>query len=77
MTEDEFFRCVLDMAEAARHEDSSAWMQARCRTRSADDSAYLSSMLLGLLVENEAVRRGEHPADAWHRLRTEGIDSFG
>ncbi|QNG21151.1 hypothetical protein G4H71_05585 [Rhodococcus triatomae] len=72
----ELFRCVLDMAEAARREDSTRWIQARCRTHRADDSAYLTSMLLGLMIESDALRQGVHPADAWQRIRRDGPTSL-
>ncbi|MFZ2174774.1 MAG: hypothetical protein WAW17_12215, partial [Rhodococcus sp. (in: high G+C Gram-positive bacteria)] len=72
MSEDQLFKSVLDMAEAAKRRDSSHWMQLRCGTRRADDSAYLTSMLLGLLIENDAIRRGIHPTDAWRQLQQQG-----
>ncbi|TXG92963.1 hypothetical protein DW322_21170 [Rhodococcus rhodnii] len=74
---DELFVHALTMAEAARRGDGTAWMQARAATRRCDDLAYLTSMLLGQLVENDAVRRGVHPADEWTRLRRAGIENFG
>lgn len=72
----ELFRCVLDMAEAARQQDSTRWIAARCRAHRSDDSAYLTSMLLGLMIESDAQRRGIHPTDAWRRIREEGIDAL-
>jgi hypothetical protein len=34
-------------------------------------------MMLGVLIENDAIRRGVHPADVWAQLRDRGIDEFG
>ncbi|NLG55514.1 MAG: hypothetical protein GX542_07670 [Rhodococcus sp.] len=74
--ERELFRCVLDMVEAARHQDSTRWIQARCRAHRSEDSAYLTSMLLGLMIESDALRRGIHPVDAWKQIRDGGIESL-
>jgi hypothetical protein len=37
----------------------------------------MNSVLLGVLIENDAVRRGVHPADAWAQLRAGGLADFG
>ncbi|WP_226436379.1 hypothetical protein [Rhodococcus yananensis] len=73
----ELFRTVLDMAQAAKAGNSSGWLAARYRGASLDDLAYLSTAMLGVLIENEAVRRGVHPADAWRDLGRRGLDDFG
>lgn len=77
MSEKDLFTSVLDMARAAKRKDVSSWLQARCSAHCAEDSAYLTSMLLGILIENDAIRSGVHPADAWQRLRQDGLDNFG
>lgn len=71
------FQSVLDMAEAAKRQDMSRWMAAKCSPRRPEDVAYLSSMMLGVLIENDAIRRGVHPADVWRELRTQGLENFG
>ena len=73
----ELFQSVLDMAEAAKRQDISRWMAAKCGPRRPEDVAFLSSMMLGVLIENDAIRRGVHPADVWRQLRAQGLENFG
>lgn len=73
----ELFRTVLDMAQAAKTGNTSGWLAARYRGAALEDLTYLSTAMLGVLIENEAVRRGVHPADAWRELGQRGLDDFG
>ncbi|MFL1592255.1 hypothetical protein NQ854_05080 [Rhodococcus ruber] len=76
-TDSKLFGSVLDMARAAKRGDVSGWLTAKSSTHRPEDVAYLSSVLLGVLIENDAVRRGIHPADVWCELRERGLDDFG
>ncbi|ATQ32067.1 hypothetical protein CS378_21780 [Rhodococcus ruber] len=76
-TDSKLFGSVLDMARAAKRGDVSGWLTAKSSTHRPEDVAYLSSVLLGVLIENDAVRRGIHPADVWRELRERGLDDFG
>ncbi|MEE2034351.1 hypothetical protein [Rhodococcus chondri] len=71
------FGVVLDMAQAAKAGNVSGWLTAKYTAGHAEDLAYLTSKMLGVLIENNAIRRGIHPADAWKGLRERGIDEFG
>ena len=74
---DELFRSVLEMARTAKQQNTSGWLRARYESEHAEDVAYLTSMMLGVLIENDAIRRGIHPADVWAQLRERGLDEFG
>jgi len=74
---DELFHAVLEMARNAKRQNTSGWLRARCATERAEDAAYLTSLMLGVLIENDAIRRGVHPADVWAQLRERGLDEFG
>lgn len=73
----DLFATVLDMAQAAKSGNTAGWFAARLRGAALDDLVYLSTAMLGVLIENDAVRRGVHPADAWQELRRRGLDEFG
>lgn len=75
--DDTLFRDVLDMARAAKTGNTSGWLAARYRGASVEDLAYLASAMLGVLVENDAIRRGIHPADAWQDVAGRGLADFG
>lgn len=74
---EELFRSVLEMARTAKQQNTSGWLRARYESERAEDVAYLTSMMLGVLIENDAIRRGIHPADVWAQLRERGLDEFG
>ncbi|MFZ2528845.1 MAG: hypothetical protein WAX14_14535 [Rhodococcus sp. (in: high G+C Gram-positive bacteria)] len=74
---DELFRSVLEMARTAKQQNISGWLRTRYESEHAEDIAYLTSMMLGVLIENDAIRRGVHPADVWAQLRERGLDEFG
>lgn len=73
----DLFGVVLDMAQAAKAGNVSGWLTAKYMAGNAENLAYLTSRMLGVLIENDAIRRGIHPADAWRGLRERGIDEFG
>ncbi|SUE16871.1 Uncharacterised protein [Rhodococcus gordoniae] len=73
----ELFRTALDMAQAAKVGNVSGWLTARYESGRLEDVAFLLSQMLGVLIENGAVSRGVHPADAWRELREGGVDDFG
>ena len=73
----ELFGSVLDMARAAKRGDVSGWLTVKSGTHRPEDVAFLSSQMLGVQIENDAVRRGVHPADVWSELRRRGLDDFG
>ncbi|MGW0018749.1 hypothetical protein ACWDUD_10525 [Rhodococcus sp. NPDC003382] len=74
---DELFHAVLEMARNAKQQNASGWLRARYASEHTEDAAYLTSLMLGVLIENDAIRRGVHPADVWAQLRERGIDEFG
>ncbi len=71
------FETALTMAAAAKRGNVTAWAEAKCARHDPDALAFLNSVLLGVLIENDAVRRGVHPADVWAQLRAGGLDEFG
>ncbi|MFE3292179.1 hypothetical protein [Rhodococcus sp. NPDC059234] len=71
------FETVLEMAASAKRGNVARWAEAKSARHDPDALAFLNSMLLGVLVENDAVRRGVHPTDVWGRLRAAGLDEFG
>ena len=73
----ELFHTALDMAQAAKAGNVSGWLAARYESGRLEDVAFLLSQMLGVLIENGAVGRGVHPADAWRQLRERGVDDFG
>lgn len=73
----ELFRTALDMAQAAKTGNVSGWLAARTECGRTEDMTYLLSQMLGVLIENVAIRDGVHPADRWCELRERGIDEFG
>ncbi|MGL4305008.1 MAG: hypothetical protein ACRCSF_02540 [Mycobacteriaceae bacterium] len=66
-------QAVIDMAQAASVENVARWNEIRSNQHRADATAYLSSAILGVVIERYAVGHGIHPSDMWHRLRTEGL----
>jgi hypothetical protein len=73
----ELFQAVLDMAQAAKAGNTSGWLAARYSGLPLEDLAYTCTEMLGILIENNAIREGVHPADMWRRLQTDGVDEFG
>ena len=73
----ELFHAALDMAQAAKAGNVSGWLASRYSCGRFDDVAFLMSQMLGVLIENCAIARGVHPADAWNELREQGVDEFG
>ncbi|MGN5238795.1 MULTISPECIES: hypothetical protein [unclassified Rhodococcus (in: high G+C Gram-positive bacteria)] len=73
----ELFQTVLDMAQAAKSGNTSGWLAARYSGLALEDLAYTCTEMLGILIENNAIREGVHPADMWRRLRAAGVDEFG
>ncbi|MFD6857071.1 hypothetical protein ACFWCF_06970 [Rhodococcus sp. NPDC060090] len=73
----ELFQAVLDMAQAAKAGNTSGWLAARYSGLPLEDLAYTCTEMLGILIENNAIREGVHPADMWRRVRTAGVDEFG
>jgi hypothetical protein len=71
------FDTALTMAAAAKRGNVTAWAEAKSARHDPDALAFLNSVLLGVLIENDAVRRGVHPADVWAQLRRGGLDEFG
>ena len=65
------------MPAAAKRGNVTSWTQAKSARHDPDALAFLNSVLLGVLIENDAVRRGVHPTDVWERLRAGGLDEFG
>lgn len=74
---DALFEAALAMAAAAKRGNVTAWTQAKRGRHDPDALAFLNSVLLGVLIENDAVRRGVHPTDVWAQLRAGGLDEFG
>lgn len=73
----DLFQTVLDMAQAAKAGNTSGWLAARYGGLPLEDLAYTCTEMLGILIENNAIREGVHPADMWRRMRTAGVDEFG
>lgn len=73
----DLFHTALDMAQAAKAGNVSGWLAARYASGRAEDVTFLLSQMLGVLIENGAISRGVHPADAWRELREQGVDEFG
>ncbi|WP_326601658.1 hypothetical protein [Rhodococcus sp. PD04] len=73
----ELFHTALDMAQAAKAGNVSGWLAARYECGRVEDVAFVLSQMLGVLIENGAISRGVHPADAWRELRERGVDDFG
>ena len=73
----ELFQVVLDMAQAAKAGNTSGWLAARYSGLPLEDLAYTCTEMLGILIENNAIREGVHPADLWRRLQTDGVEEFG
>ena len=73
----DLFHTALDMAQAAKVGNVSGWLAARYSCSNFEDVAFLMSQMLGVLIENGAIHRGVHPADAWSELREQGVDEFG
>ncbi|MGW0041659.1 hypothetical protein [Rhodococcus sp. NPDC003348] len=71
------FETALEMASAAKRGNVTRWAEAKSARHDPDALAFLNSVLLGVLIENDAVRRGVHPTDVWARLRAGGLDEFG
>ncbi|SEL24180.1 hypothetical protein [Rhodococcus maanshanensis] len=71
------FDAVLEMAAAAKRGNVMRWTEAKTTQHQAEGLAFMNSVLLGVLIENDAVRRGVHPADAWAQLRAGGLADFG
>lgn len=73
----DLFHTALDMAQAAKVGNVSGWLAARYGCGNLEDVTFLMSQMLGVLIENGAIHRGVHPADAWSELREQGVDEFG
>ncbi|MFD4291633.1 hypothetical protein ACFWPA_19530 [Rhodococcus sp. NPDC058505] len=71
------FETALEMASAAKRGNVARWAEVKSARHDPDALAFLNSVLLGVLIENDAVRRGVHPTDVWAQLRAGGLDEFG
>lgn len=73
----ELFPVALDLARAAKSGNISGWLSTRYEFGHLEDITFLLSQMVGVLVENDAIRRGVHPADRWAELHARGVDEFG
>ncbi|KAF0970689.1 MULTISPECIES: hypothetical protein [Gordonia] len=69
---DSGFVTAISMAEAAADRNPAWWNEIRTSADDALDAAYLSSKLLGALIQSAAHRLGVPAADIWGHIRRTG-----
>lgn len=66
------FTAAIDMAEAARCHHLSHWNEIRVASPDPLADGFVSSLLLGSLIESSAHRLGIPAADVWDHIRRTG-----